>query len=223
MSITHEQARRLIQLHMDQMLKTADFAVLSAHLRGCSECQAYANEIEEITQILAPLMRKQWSARPAPLSIAGLAGKSPQAKSSNLLTIRTAAVSLVFLAMFFGAWQFVISGTPVSSPVPLSIPVVPTPSILTAQSTSTQLTLEGCAWMPYTVQEDDTLSGIAERFAISEESLMEVNQLESRVVRPAMELVIPVCNLTPTGTFHPATFTKTDTPVLNRTPSVPGG
>jgi hypothetical protein len=150
-------------------------------------------------------------------------GKSLQIKSSYLLAMRTVAVSLMFIAMFFSAWQFVISGTPISSPVPLSIPVVPTPSVLTAQSTSTQLKLEGCAWMSYTVQEDDTLSGIAEQFAISEEFLVEVNHLETEVIRPAMELVIPICDLTPTGTFHPATFTTTDTPVLNHTPSIPGG
>lgn len=224
MSITHEQARSLVQLNMDQALRTHDLAILSLHLRGCSECQAYANEIKEVTQILAPLMKKQWSARPVPLSISGLWGRSLQPKTNNLLTIRKAAVSVVFLAMFFSAWQFVISGTPVSSPVPLSIPVVPTPSVLTTQSTSTQLTLVGCAWVPYRVQEDDTLSAIAEQFGISEESLVEVNHLETPAIYPAMELAIPICDLTPTGTFHPATFTTTtDTPVLNHTPSIPGG
>jgi LysM repeat protein len=138
--------------------------------------------------------------------------------------MRTAALTLAFLVMFFSTWQFVNSDTPISSPVPLSIPAVPTPSILTAQSTNTQLTLEGCTWVSYTVQENDTLSGIAEQFAISEESLVEANHLETPAIYPAMELVIPICDLTPTGTFHPATFTTTtDTPVLNHTPSIPGG
>jgi LysM repeat protein len=209
---------------MDQSIKTQDLAVLSLHLRGCSECQAYANEIKEVTQILAPLMRKQWRAQPAPLSIAELMARSLQTKTSNWLTIRTAVLSLVFLAMFFSAWQFIISGTPVLSPAPLSIPVVPTPSVLTAQSTSTQLTLEGCAWVSYRVQEGDSLPAIAEQFGISKESLVEVNHLKTPAIYPAMELMIPICDLTPTGTFHPATFTTTtDTPVLNHTPSIPGG
>ena len=222
MSITHEQARRLIQLNMEHVLNTQDFAVLSTHLRGCGECQAYAKEIKEVTEILTPLMKRQWSTRPAPLSITALMGKSMQTKTSNHLAIRMAAVSLAFLAMFFSAWQFVLSGTPTSSPAPLFVPSVPTPSILTAQSTGTQVTLEGCAWMPYRVQEHDTLAGIAERFEISEEYLLEVNHLETGAIYPTMELVVPICHLTPTGTFHPATFT-TDTPVLNHTPSIPGG
>lgn len=223
MSITHEQARKLIQQKLDQALNVQESATLSAHLHHCSQCQAYANEIQEVENILFPIMKRQWSARPVPLSIAALTEKSFHAKTNTLLTMRTTAISLVVMALFFSAWQFVLSGPSESSAVPLAIPPVPTPSALTAQSTRAHVTIEGCTLMQYTVRENDTLAAIAEQFAIAEDAIVELNHLETEVLSPAMELVIPSCNFTRTGTFHPATFTTTYTPVVNQSTSTPGG
>ncbi len=58
MSITHEQARKLIQLNMDQVLNIQESAILSAHLRSCGECQAYANEIKEVERTIASYHEK---------------------------------------------------------------------------------------------------------------------------------------------------------------------
>ena len=68
MSITHEQAHRLIQSNMEQMLDSQESARLSAHLRECRECDTYAREIKEVTNLLPTMMKKQWSASPVPLS-----------------------------------------------------------------------------------------------------------------------------------------------------------
>lgn len=223
MPITHEQAQKLIQLNLDQTLPIEGAATLSAHLSICRQCAAYTTEIEEVTNLLAPLMKDQWNVRPAPLSIRTLIEKGEKLQWRSILAMRTAAVSLVVMALFFSAWQFVFSIPFLSSQPSSAIPPVPTPSRLTEQSISTQLTLQNCAQMSYTVQEHDTLASIGEQFSVPVRTLVELNQLESEAIHIAMELMVPVCHYTPTGTFHAATFTTTLTPVLNFKTSTPGG
>jgi predicted anti-sigma-YlaC factor YlaD len=224
MSITHEQARKLIQSNMDRNLSVEESAKLSIHLYSCSACTAYASEIKAVAKILPGLMTQQWDAQPVPLSISTLLEKHEKRQVSTFLTMRKAAITFVVMALFFSAWQFVLSGPLPSSRLPSAIPPVPTPSSPTMQTVSTQLTLEeGCAIMSYNVQTGDTLASIAEQFLTSEDMIMEFNHLEISMVSPAMELIIPVCNFTPTGTFHPATLTTTYTPRAKPTTSTPGG
>lgn len=220
MQITHEHARKLIQFRLDGGLRSAEHETLSAHLQDCSECQAYAAEINEVETVLRPMLKRKWSAQPIPLSITSLRGNSQKTQAHNLLTMRTAAISLVFFAFFFTVWQFMLPSPSAPSVMPLAVPSVPTPS---AQSTSTEFTAEACDMIPYTVQANDTLSSVADRFFVSEELLMEFNQLHTGAVHPSMELVIPICTFTPTGTIHPATFTTTYTPMFLPTTSTPGG
>src|SRR5687768_2645494 len=149
MQITHEQARKLIQFSLDGLLSSADKAMLSAHLHDCSGCQTYVNDIKEVENLLLPAMKRQWSIQPVPLSIPALTGKRRKIQPSTFLTIRNAAISLVFLALFFSAWQFVSFGPSISGTVPLVAPSIPTPSAQTAQSPSAQLTSETCEMMIY--------------------------------------------------------------------------
>lgn len=223
MSITHEQARKLIQLNMDQVLNLDESAKLSAHFHDCSTCAAYASEIKEVANILPLIMKRQWNVQPVPLPISDLLGKNEKSQSSIYLTMRKVAVSLVVMVLFFSAWQVVFPSPSPSSKLSSSIPPVPTPSNLTAQFVSTQLTRETCARMLYTVQERDTLASIAEQFSVPVPTIAELNQLEAEVVHTGMKLTIPVCHFTPTSTFHAATFTTTLTPVLNFRTSTPGG
>ncbi|HET6822683.1 MAG TPA: LysM peptidoglycan-binding domain-containing protein [Anaerolineales bacterium] len=223
MPITHEQARNLIQLNLDQTLSREESATLIAHLSSCRQCAAYASEIKEVTNLLARLMKRQWNVQPVPLSARTLIEKSEKLQSKSISAMRTAAASLVVMALFFSAWQFVISVPSPSSQLSSAIPPAPTPSNPTIQTVSTDLTREDCAIQSYTVQEQDTLASIAKQFSVSEQTILEVNLLEAESVRPAMELIIPVCHFTPTGTFHAVTFTTTLTPVLNFKTSTPGG
>lgn len=221
MSITHEQAHKLIQLNMEHMLNAQETASLSAHLRGCSECDAYAREINEVAKLLPALMKRQWSAQPAPLSVSALVGSKEIIRTSTLLTMRTVAVGLVIIALFFSGWQFMLSG-PASAPqLPLQVPPIPTPFTQRAQSTSTKITFENCELIQYSVLESDSLASIAGQFSVSEGEIMEINRLENEAVDSSMELLIPVCNFTPTGTFHAATFTTTYTPRSIATTSTP--
>ena len=221
MSITHEQAHHLIQLDMEHMLNSKESAILSAHLCECRECVTYANEIREVTNLLAPVMKRQWSVQPAPLSMVALMGRKERITADNLLTMRRAAMALVFVALFFSTWQFVLSGGAGSSQRPLVIPAAPTPSVQNTQSTSTEITQATCEMIIYPVQGEDTLASIAEQFSTSVREIIQLNQLKTATIGPPMELLVPVCNFTPTGTYSPVTFTTTYTPLIIATTSTP--
>jgi hypothetical protein len=220
MPLTHEQAHKLIQLKMDRMLSADELEALSSHVRGCRGCQNYANEVNEVEVLLRAVMKSQWNVRPIPFPIPALGGRSTKTHATPLLTIRKAALSLVFVALFFSAWQFVTSGPSVSSRMHLSVPPVPTPSAGTAELTGTT---EICEMMLYTVQGSDTLAGIADQFSVSQEEIMALNQLKTDILSTPLQLAIPLCNFTPTGTVHPATFTTTYTPILAPRTSTPEG
>jgi LysM repeat protein len=91
--------------------------------------------------------------------------------------------------------------------------VSPTPS---AQTTLTDSTSQVCETVIYVVQENDTLASIAFRHGVTEESIREYNHMTSNLVFTNTELVIPLCNSTPS---HTATLpdNTTTTPPINGT------
>ena len=224
MQIVHKEARRLIQLSMETALSSNKQASLSAHLKDCVECQVYAKDIKQIDLLLTPLLKRQWNAQPIPLQISAFTANYGSKRPTPLsLTMRKVIViSIVFAGFVFSTWQFVLSGTGIlSSPSPMGVLPAPTPSMYT---TSTESLQESCSTIRYTVQENDTLDSIARQFSVSLEEMKAFNHLEDQSVPRGMELDIPLCTLTPTGTVTgPATFTITYTPVLSPTTSTPGG
>jgi len=221
MQITHEQARKLIQFKMDQSLKPDEENILQRHLNGCTECRSFADEIKEVDGILSPVMKRHWDLEAHPLPIASIVEKmnfKPQ--TSILLTMRTAVISLVFVVSVLSAWQFTRSDSRISTPMPVRVLPIPTPS---GQSTSTKISLPNCEEMLYQVQENDTLKSIALKFSISTEKLMAINKMHAETVRAKMDLLIPVCGSTPTGTTRPSLLTITYTPLIGQTTSTPGG
>src|SRR5215216_2092555 len=224
MQITHEQARELIQFSLDGVLQAPEKATLRLHLQDCMDCRDYAKELREIEAIALPLMKKQWSAHPVPLSISLFTQKKRSTiQASKLLTIRSTAIAFVFVAFLFSAWQFVVSGPSSASPRALVVPLIPTPSVQTAQSTNTKITAENCEMLAYKVHENDTLASIAKRFLVPKDEILKLNQLKTEALSLSMELMIPLCNFTPTGTIHPPTFTFTYTPIIQPTTSTPVG
>jgi hypothetical protein len=221
MQITHEEAHRLIQFSMDQMLKPHEKNTLQFHLDACTECRTFLEEIKEVEDLLLPTMLRQWNSQPTPLSIERITHKrNTQLQSSILLATRTAIISIVFAAFVFGAWQFTQSGKQTPNPSAVGVLPVPTPS---SQSTSTKISSQNCEEMSYQVQEKDTLESIATQFSISKDKLMAINHLSAETLSANMELMIPICNSTPTGTVHPLTLTTTFTPWFGSTTSTPGG
>jgi hypothetical protein len=221
MPLTHEQAQQLIQLKVDKIDDVAQNAALSAHLQHCSDCQAYARELDEVERTLTHLLERQWGHQPAPLPIASLTQEVRSGSASGVfLAMRTAAISLIFLGFFFSAWQFVGPNRSAPGPAPLAGLPVPTPS---GSSTSTSTALEGCELVLYTVGQGDSLASIARRFSVSEEEIMAANGLTAGPIGASVQLLIPICHFTPTGTVHPATFTSTLTPADDPLTSTPGG
>ena len=221
MQITHEQAHHLIQLHLDRAVNKSQRIALSAHLKDCSECQMYLNELKVVETTLTRLLRQQWDHQPVPLLIAALSQRRQSIPApSPILATRTAAISLVLVALFFSLWQFMLASPTASRQGPLPLLPVPTPS---TSSTSTSTAFESCEMTLYTVQPGDTLAGIAARFSVSEADLRQANSLNAQSLSASMQLIIPICHFTPTGTVHPATYTTTHTPASRPTTSTPGG
>ena len=207
MQIVHEQARRLIQFNADGMLTAPEKSLLNAHLNECRQCRAFADEIRELERLLLPVMKRQWNLRPIPFSIDGFVSKrNTEPEARILLATRKSMISLMAVIFIFGIWQFSLSGGPASS-LP-GIPPIPTPSL---QMTGTQNVFEGCERMLYRVQGNDTLTGIASQFSVSKEMIMRLNHMKSETLDARMELKIPLCTLTPTTTYTPATEPITST------------
>src|ERR1044071_5362109 len=102
MQITHEEAHKLIQFSIEQVLIPQEKNALRAHLESCVECRAYAEEIKEVESILVPLMKRQWSLQAAPLSIPALVQrKSLNWQTNMMLATRTVMISIVFAAFVF--------------------------------------------------------------------------------------------------------------------------
>jgi LysM repeat protein len=185
------------------------------------ECRTYTAEIKEGENILLPVMIRQWNIQPIPLSIGTIyAKRNVTIRTSMILATRILAIGAVSLAFIFSVWQFTVSGAGEASPVPVSVPPVPTPS---TQSTSTKITIQNCTGVLYSVQKNDTLESIAYQFTTSKQELMTANNLQTESINTGMELIVPVCHFTPTGTIHPATLTTTYTPSISPTTFTPDG
>lgn len=218
MQITHEEAHQLIQFSMDQTLKPQEKNILQTHLRDCLECRSFAKDIQEMEALLVPAMQKHWNLQPAPLSVEALTGKRKTRLQPNLILVtRTAIISIVFAAFVFSAWQFAVSNVRSATPMPMGVFPIPTPS---GQSTSTKTSFGNCEEIIYQVQENDTLESIAAQFSVSKDKLMAINNLSAESLNPNMDLLIPICNSTPTGTVHPSTLTTTFTPLTEPTAAV---
>ncbi len=221
MQITHEEAHKLIQFRMDQALEPQERKTLQTHLADCLECRVFADELSELRNLLLPTMRNHWNIRPAPFSLEALKKKRKlQVQTSNLLVTRTALLSLVFVAFIFSTWQFTHSGRQIATPISLNVLPSATPS---GESTSTMLSVQNCVEVRYRVQQNDTLESIAVQFSVPKDQIIAQNNLSTEILDPNIELLIPLCEPTSTGTVAASTQTTTFTPVIGSTTSAPGG
>jgi hypothetical protein len=206
---------------MDKALGPQEKAMLQIHLTDCPDCRAFADEIKALENLLLPVMIKHWALQPVPLSVEAITSKrKSQRQASIILATRTVMIGLVFAAFVFSVWQFTHPGTQVSNPMPVSVLPIPTPS---GQSTSTKISFQNCDETIYQVQDNDTLESIASQFSVAKDKIMAINNLSTESIKAKMELLIPICTSTPTGTIHPSTLTTTFTPLMSPTISTPGG
>ena len=221
MQITHVEAHKLIQFSLDGVLKPQEKNILRMHLNDCLECRALVEELKGVENLLVPVMSRYWAVQPTPLVIEALTKKIKlPLQAGIILATRTAILGIVFAAFVFSAWQFTHSINQGSDPVPASVLPIPTPS---GQSTSTKISAQNCRETIYQVQENDTLESIAYTFSVAKDKIIAVNHLGTEAVQAKMDLLIPICTSTPTGTIHPSTLTITFTPLIGPTISTPGG
>jgi LysM repeat protein len=217
MSITHEEARRLIQFRADDALKALEKNILEAHLTTCQECQHYAAVIRDLETTLQPLMQRKWNQHPLPHSTAKVVSSKSSGFIQNIFfATRIAAVGVICIAFLFNIWQFTQTGLQRTNPPSADIPLIPTPSV---QSTTTNVIHQKCEPILYEVRNDDTLESIANQFSISAIEIMEANQLRTGTLIPSMKISIPACTPTPSGKSN--TATTTFTPVLGPTTLTP--
>lgn len=88
--------------------------------------------------------------------------------------------------LFVGQKLLIPQPTPTNTPLP------------TATLSDADATEQACEKVTYTVQENDTLSGIASRYAIPIAAIREYNGLPSDVVYSGINLIIPLCKRAPT-------------------------
>jgi hypothetical protein len=219
MQITHEEAHRLIQFDADDALKPYEKSNLVEHLQFCAECQTYAKSIRGIELLLRPLLQKNWNKEPPPLSVASVIGKRNQEVAQGaFLATRIAVIGMICMVFLFSVWQFSVSGETRPTLSVASIPPMPTPSVQFVNMTSTS---SSCTGTVYRVKEEDTIEGIAQRYAVSKEDILTANNLSPAHLKVGMEVVIPTCTSTPTGTLNAPT--STNTPSTKPTTSTPGG
>ena len=219
MQITHQEARQLIQRRADQPLDESKREMLNMHLKGCTVCAEYANEIQETEATLRIALRKQWDVSPMPLEVMNIKVKiTPNNKPTEYLATRSALVGMAVLVFFFVFWQFTYNPNGYQSPASIGVAVIPTPSL---RLTSTQNNFDNCEMLQYEVRRNDTVESLARQFLVSENVIRELNNLKTdREILPSL-LTIPACELTPTVTTYPPTST-TNTPALERITYTPG-
>jgi hypothetical protein len=219
MQMTHEEAHKLIQFNTDDALNPHEKNELQSHLESCAECQAYANSMRGMESILIPLLQKKWNKQPIPLSIPTVMAKRDVRISQRMfLATRIAAIGMICVTFVFSIWQLTLSNQPTPGPILVSVPPVPTPS---TQFISTTGTLDTCEYRLYIVKENDTLENIADLFSISKAEILAINNMKTETLNATVEILIPVCTSTPTGTVN--AFTTTYTPSISPITSTPGG
>ena len=219
MHITHQEARHLIQHRADHALNSAKKEVLNAHLKACLECAEYANEMQETEATLRTVLRKQWNVHLLPVQVQVIKAKiNPYYKLFDRLTTRSALVGMTVVFFFFVFWQSTSTHSGFQSGMTAGVPAIPTPSLLL---TNTQNNFENCRMIYHNVRRDDTLANVAHAYSVSEQAITDLNDLEPAVGTLPATLIIPVCDVTPTGTTRPATST-TNTPALEFTTYTPG-
>lgn len=222
MQITHQEARRFIQIELDGRLSTAQKSRLDSHLETCADCRNYMSGMKSMELTLRPLLQRQWNQQPIPLSIAVLYPKmQPRIPKSMLLATRIAAIGIMFVAFLFSAWQLSVSDLSGSAPVLTHGPAMPPVSFTSTQRTTATTHTEHCTETVYVVQENDTLDSIAGQFSIGKDELLRSNNLSSEVIHAGTKLTIKICVFTPTGTVN--AIKATYMPLTGQITSTPTG
>jgi predicted anti-sigma-YlaC factor YlaD len=221
--ITHAQAQSYLQTAADRMLASEEKTALESHLENCAICRAYQNDLGKLETALERVMHARWDTVPVHLSMEKTAGRQNKLETFTLRRILPLACApllatiVILLAVGLIRWQ-VLSGKATSLPsATLTATIVPTPS---TQLINMNASVSDCAKTIYTVQVGDTLDSIARKFSIPKETLQEANGLKTEQISVSEQLVIQLCD--PTPSLSPTTtLTYTVTPPIPITSLTP--
>lgn len=131
-------------------------------------------------------------------------GFSPRVSGTVLMVVVVVATVLAATVLTY------IDQPPTPTAVAVSTPTFtwsPPPPLFTLTPRSTATATEMCIppndWQLYTVQEGDTLQGLALRYGIPVYLLIQANCLISQTVLPGQVIWVPPSNVTPTHTLIP--------------------
>ncbi len=211
MSLAHRKIHVLIQRHTDEGLSPEECASLMEHIENCPSCKKYMDDLQIVEDALRQTRNSRWASPPHPVDIQSVIQAATRTGDnfSNIFLTRLAVTSgfLAVLAVFMFQFSLTPGQTEVVQP-PTSIP---TPSLTV---TNTLLSLPICPDVRYTVQADDSIARIAEKFGMPEAEIRAANGSLVDSLFPGLTLTIPTCGTTPTGTgLHP-TGTVTLTPLF---------
>lgn len=217
MQISHNDAQAFLQRRADQLLDTSTEKYLNEHLKACATCRYYASQLNEVENAVHSIMHRSWNQPFTPLSMDTLLKKTTRDNAHSLVIMRMSAVGAAILLLVLISWQLSSPRPLTNNRMPYSALPVPTPS---TGYTATIQSSTNCRQIRYTVQDQDTLASIADRFSTTREGIISLNQLDHEKIQTGMMLLVPDCNATPTGTILPPTFTLT--PVHDRFTDTPG-
>jgi len=223
MQLTHEQAQAYLQAAADQLLDSEKRALLDSHLESCGLCQAYARGLDNLEATLRSALRNCWDATPIPLSMEKILGRQKKPEKFTFQRVLqfagapALAIAVVFLAILLGVRHFSSGLGGDISLATVSAEAIPTPS---AQLTTASALVTDCAQVIYKVQAGDTLETIAREFSVPKETIMEINGLKTEDLSASAQLIIPLCDPTPSLT-PTITMTYTLTPTIAITSLTP--
>ena len=171
--------------------------------------------IDEIEEGLRRITHQKWDQHVPAISMTAIKRQVSmpflQPGSSNLF------MKMAVASLFLGAY-FLFFYHPIATPtmvgfgnLSLPTPQIPyTTNTPTPQNTATQS--KECGKISYTVQQGDSLDGIAASFSVAAASILKDNKLSSPNIAPGTSLMIIICQPTEELSTHQPGQTITFTP-----------
>jgi LysM repeat protein len=227
---THQKIRTLLQAAADQALPPNEQMLLDSHLVGCTECRTYAQDLTQLETDLRRVMQQHWNVASKPLALSTIKRHSNRIAAQNQFVNmigRFAFVPMLAFVVFMVMSVKAANHQQASPGVGLELSNTPSIALIVPKPpvdfTATKSFTQTCDRITYTVQEHDTLFGIAVKHGISKDSLASYNGLTGDDVEPGQVLAIPVCTRMTPGTTTTPTIPNTLPPVNEQAAPSPLG
>jgi LysM repeat protein len=171
--ISHQSAKNLIQASMGGCLTGAEKEALAKHLEPCASCRTYASQMTTLEVDLRLIFHTRWDS-PQQSFTGEIVSVQKKMRVHNLYrnilsTVGAVAIGiLLFVVILFSVSilprQITPAGIQQDTPQPTS--TTPTPAISKTSPVPVEI-ITRTQVITYTVQEGDTLFGIAEKFNLS--------------------------------------------------------